>query len=250
MDEINLGTAHKLDQGQRIGVVLMVIFSILVVVAVVLQFRNNIWSVSRYRVPAGTYQTPEQIAANTEAAQKTTDTDGDGLTNWDENNIYQTSAYIRDTDSDGIDDGTEVKKGTNPLCAEGTQCEVTAPVVTPVTTETTSAPTTANTNSAAIDATALRQQLVASGLPKDKLDQLSDAELISLYQETQKETGGTATTPATGAGQLNFTPAQMRDLLRQGGVAEKDLAKLSDDQISTAFNEIVKNGLANDKSAP
>jgi|GEM_PF-5932909 len=43
------------------------------------------------------------------------DTDGDGLSDWDELNIYNTNATNPDTDGDGVSDGDEVNNGTNPL---------------------------------------------------------------------------------------------------------------------------------------
>ena len=45
----------------------------------------------------------------------TTDTDGDGLSDLDESNIYYTNPTLADTDGDGTDDGTEVAQGTDPL---------------------------------------------------------------------------------------------------------------------------------------
>jgi len=47
------------------------------------------------------------------------DTDGDGLTDGDEVNIYSTIPTNPDTDGDGIDDGTEVANGTDPLFPAG-----------------------------------------------------------------------------------------------------------------------------------
>lgn len=52
------------------------------------------------------------------------DSDGDGLYDWDETNVYGTGAYTFDTDRDGIGDGDEVYLGTNPRVAN------TAPVRT------------------------------------------------------------------------------------------------------------------------
>ncbi len=48
-----------------------------------------------------------------------TDTDGDGLTNSDELNIYLTNPFLRDTDGDGFGDGVEVGAGTNPNNSSG-----------------------------------------------------------------------------------------------------------------------------------
>jgi hypothetical protein len=46
------------------------------------------------------------------------DNDGDGLTNYEERYVYHTNAEIADTDGDGVDDGTEIKDGRDPLIAE------------------------------------------------------------------------------------------------------------------------------------
>jgi len=46
---------------------------------------------------------------------KNIDSDGDGLSNNDEKNIYGTDPKKADTDSGGINDGQEVKQGLNPL---------------------------------------------------------------------------------------------------------------------------------------
>lgn len=50
------------------------------------------------------------------------DTDGDGISDWEESNVYGTSAYLVDSDGDGINDKDEVNAGTNPTCPEGKQC--------------------------------------------------------------------------------------------------------------------------------
>jgi Bacterial TSP3 repeat len=42
------------------------------------------------------------------------DSDGDGLSDVDEKNVYHTDPNRKDSDRDGGDDGSEVKNGTNP----------------------------------------------------------------------------------------------------------------------------------------
>lgn len=46
---------------------------------------------------------------------KKADTDGDGLKDGEEINIYYTDTLKIDTDGDGIPDGKEVRDGTDPL---------------------------------------------------------------------------------------------------------------------------------------
>ncbi len=69
---------------------------------------------------------PQQPKPTTEdlarEALKHRDTDGDGLSDYDELFKYGTSPYLKDTDSDGIPDNVEIKNGTNPLCPEGKTC--------------------------------------------------------------------------------------------------------------------------------
>ncbi len=43
------------------------------------------------------------------------DTDGDGLSDGDEVNLYHTNPLVADTDGDGIPDGVEIATGTDPL---------------------------------------------------------------------------------------------------------------------------------------
>jgi len=43
------------------------------------------------------------------------DTDGDGLHDGDEVNVYGTDPAVADSDGDGVSDGAEVAAGTNPL---------------------------------------------------------------------------------------------------------------------------------------
>ena len=52
------------------------------------------------------------------------DTDHDGLNDFEELSFYETSPYLPDTDSDGLDDKLELDQGTNPLCPEGGDCEL------------------------------------------------------------------------------------------------------------------------------
>jgi len=55
-------------------------------------------------------------------ALKQKDTDHDGLSDYAEINIYKTSPYLADSDSDGIPDAIEIAQGTDPNCPKGQTC--------------------------------------------------------------------------------------------------------------------------------
>lgn len=59
----------------------------------------------------------EALVPSTVASEPdiTTDTDGDGLSDYEEVNTWKTDPSLSDTDGDGYDDATEVKGGYNPL---------------------------------------------------------------------------------------------------------------------------------------
>jgi hypothetical protein len=63
-----------------------------------------------------------QDQAEIEREQQRTDTDGDGISDWHELNVFKTSPYIRDSDSDGEPDNIEIAKGTDPNCPKGEVC--------------------------------------------------------------------------------------------------------------------------------
>lgn len=131
-----------------------------------------------------------------EAALINLDTDGDGLTDNEERNLYGTSPYLDDSDSDNISDRAEIEAGTNPNCAAGQQCNVQdVPAVTNSATGTIivsepdasvdagDANTLQTMMSGQADAAQLRALLLDSGADAAMLQSLSDAELLQTYQE-------------------------------------------------------------------
>lgn len=126
------------------------------------------------------------------------DTDGDGLSDYEEQSLYNTSAYLTDTDGDGISDRDEVNQGTDPLCATGAECNNEIKVADNKN-NITIIPEVSNnlslSNSGEIDgimnsmllgqasAEELRVLLLASGVDEQMLAELSDEELMSSYQD-------------------------------------------------------------------
>lgn len=139
----------------------------------------------------------QQAAKEQEAAalaERTKDTDGDSLTDWDEINIYKTSPYLVDTDGDGLSDFDEVRKGADPLCAEGANCGLLATnpesIITPEIETTDTTPASLIDQELLIlalsgegDADTIRQILLQGGANPEQVELLSDEDLLSMYEE-------------------------------------------------------------------
>jgi hypothetical protein len=73
-------------------------------------------------IPAPTPVTPGSTSTTGQPGMNPndkTDTDGDGLTDYQEVSIYHTNPFVADTDGDGLTDGDEVNVWhTNPLIAD------------------------------------------------------------------------------------------------------------------------------------
>ncbi len=117
-------------------------------------------------------------------AEQQRDTDNDGLTDYLETQVYGTSAYLADTDSDGFSDKQEVDQGTNPVCPEGRDCSLISgdqEIQTP-TENAVSAPPEVLTVDQAL-AQEIRSMLVDEGVSAAEVSQLSDEDLLSLFQD-------------------------------------------------------------------
>lgn len=148
------------------------------------------------------YVTSAEKESEQVAIQRLSDTDNDGISDYDELRIFATSPYIADSDSDGRTDGAEIAEGGDPNCAMGKTC---------VTSETIQAGATAafleaqapEAPSAEVptveDAVGVLQQLSVeevralladSGLEQDVLASLSDEQIMQLYQEALSQAAG------------------------------------------------------------
>jgi hypothetical protein len=150
------------------------------------------------------------------------DTDGDGLSDWEEKNKFDTSPYLEDTDGDGITDKKEIEQGTNPNCPEGQECDGLSinsmpeqkDVLnldksdqeetvnqTPVSTSSTSSDRHfINTQDISVDsvdqeslkevmkgdasADKIRRVLEEAGMSREVIDQISDEKLMQSYEES------------------------------------------------------------------
>jgi len=182
-----------LSHNQKKALLVLAFFSLVVLIFGVWNIRHQIYSPFDYSRSLAT--TENAAATSTTANDYTTDTDKDGISDYEEINVYSTSPYLEDTDSDGFNDKDEILHGTDPNCASGQVChEVLLSTSTPTstvsniqTTETT--PTTGSSSLESMleggsDAASLRQLLLDNGMDKATLDQISDEDLMKSYLES------------------------------------------------------------------
>lgn len=109
------------------------------------------------------------------------DTDGDGLPDERELQIYGTSPYIADSDSDGLPDGQEVTAGSDPLCA-GSSCGALVQTAPPAGVGSAGTQLESTVDPASVTPEQLRQLLRDSGLSTEQVDSLTDEELAAAWQ--------------------------------------------------------------------
>lgn len=128
-------------------------------------------------------------------AERTKDSDGDGLTDYDETNGYKTSPYLEDSDGDNISDFEEVRLNKDPLCAEGTICTSFTGTPTSTSTDIVASSTPAENVDQALlikalsgqgDANTMRQILLQGGADADQVKLLTDQDLMTMYAEVLK----------------------------------------------------------------
>ena len=168
------------------------------------------------------------------AGLKTKDTDGDGLSDYDEVYIYNTSPYLLDTDSDGIGDGQEVKKGTDPNCPPDQDCRGVR-LVTPDTKISDLFPQFSDSTITLKEKTVkdFRAVLLQQGFDKDKLAAIDDDTLVLLLGEVLKAQDEINGTPTTTASTL-LTPADIdkaRQLLVELGAPQNEVNSLSNEEV-------------------
>jgi len=177
---------------------------------------------------------------------KQQDTDGDGLDDYDELYLYETSPYLPDTDSDGVPDGTEIANNTDPNCPKGQDCSL----ITPDNTQSlVSLPASADN----LTPDQLRALLLQAGLTQEQLSAVDDATLTGLYNQVLQEKSSTVA-DVNASNNLNdlqpaqeasgYTADQIRQLLKEQGVTDAELSNISDEELLQGWQELINQGVA------
>lgn len=217
-----------LSRQQKYALVFLCSFVLVIMGAAMYNFKKVLKS-SEIKAPQQEIPT-DNVVVNSQnlASADKSDTDKDGLSDYDERNIYRTSAYLSDTDGDGSGDGDEIKSGSDPLCAAGQNCANT----TPVTNKDWSG---AGSSSAAVSGN------VAGDFTPEQLQQM---------QLVQQLSNGAAPTQSSGLPGASDSQAQtilngqadaatLRASLISSGIPKADLDKISDDILLKNYSELL-----------
>lgn len=140
------------------------------------------------------FKTPAQLEAERLEETKSKDTDGDGLNDYEESRVYQTSPYLADSDSDGVDDKVELAKGDDPNCPTGKSCGGLGLAAAVGAADSASAAAQlAEQEKEALQKfmnptpEQVRQLLLQAGVKPEELQGIDDATLLELYRQSLVE---------------------------------------------------------------
>lgn len=233
--------------------------------------------------PLVSSQSTSSFEQNDELSQiielQTKDTDNDGLTDYDEINIYGTSPYLEDTDGDGFSDKQEIETGNDPNCLPGEKCYSAEEAeleqtdqerlyelygVESETGEQDKYEEMFGESGLDITPEFLRQELLDSGVSQDVLNQYSDDDLMRIYSESvlgidfeqyELEEGGQDIQEIEESEKTDqelelteedfellnlLTADQVRKLLIESGADEEVLNQFSDEELIAIYKEVIK----------
>jgi thrombospondin type 3 repeat protein len=171
------------------------------------------------------------------------DTDGDGLSDYEEKYIYGTSPYLSDTDSDGVSDYEELSAGQEPLCAGdtcGLEDETNLEIL----------------NSDFIEKTnldELKSRLIEAGYPITEINRLSQEDLNLIYNEVEKTINSEDSLNTEETLKEEFNPSteeleelrnlpidQIKLLLIEGGASNEQLESISEEELRDLYLEVLQ----------
>jgi hypothetical protein len=212
--------------------------------------------------------TQEQEQEQEIAKLRASDTDSDGISDYDELYTYKTSPYLADSDGDGVDDLVELQAGNDPNCKTGELCtsllvnsdEINDSALTEGLIEGTF-DLISNTEEQTdiigpggdiaesirgLSATQIRQVLIEGGFNAEELAGFTDEQIIEIYAEIigEFESSGQLDEIIDQSQQdaqnaQSISAPEMRQVLIEGGFDPAELDALTDEQITSLYNQIL-----------
>lgn len=198
-----------MTQQQKVSVIALGVFAIAAITLGLLHVNQGLVGAVAWKPKAKTVEQTQKKKEDTFADLQSKDTDGDGLNDYEELNVFTTSPYLTDTDGDNIDDAKEIQAGKDPNCPEGKKCgaedvaivgaEQAAPSFGLGATAELKQPEVPKElqqllTGDGVDARTIRAFLAQSGAKEELLKDVSDEDLMALYSEAleefQKQGGG------------------------------------------------------------
>ena len=188
---------NNITTNQKIAVAFLLFFTFVVVFLWSIQFRSNL-------MPTREPVLNTQDQAVSPVTKENKDTDGDGLLDIDELNIYKTSPYLEDSDSDGFSDAEEVNSNNDPNCPIGRICatalikndldseflkdmQEAEDIVNSIVEDRQEKTDLSGILSGKSDAETLRASLISAGVDHKMLEQISDEDLLKAYKDILDE---------------------------------------------------------------
>jgi hypothetical protein len=190
----------------KMGFVFLLISMIIVIIVWYIDFKTRI-NYSAVLEQAKQSSEEKIITENSVSSDKTKDTDSDGLSDYDESNIYKTSPFLQDTDGDNLSDYEETVNGSDPNCPDGQTCYQSEEDVSKST-----------------------ENLVIS-------EQLNDQNTVSNSDKNLTEEEKSVLEQAFT--EKNMTAEGIRSFLIENGVKEDDLKDFSDEQLLETYNSLM-----------
>lgn len=267
--------AENTEKIDRVSLWIIGIIGFMAIFGGILQIRSHLY-VHERTVIASFYSNLENIQGNDEflsnssAAQQLLasadeDSDGDGINNAEEETVYGTSPYLKDSDSDGVTDDEEINNNTNPTCPEGEECgQAQTGGDGSVSTQAQAAFSQLNPDAAAlfkengeVDVEALRKLMIEQGVPEEEVNKLTDDELVKLVQETMKNQEDASTNPTAQGGDTGtvegaqqyadslrgLTTDEKRKFLLDSGLSQEQIDQFTDEQVEALINQTVEETL-------
>ena len=189
------------------------------------------------RVDAENAKSIEPVLSSEEEDLRSKDTDEDGVNDYEELNIYITSPYLADSDSDDLNDKQEIDNGTDPNCPTGKTCFNSF-----VTSDTEDSSTVSPIATDLPTPEELRDLLRLSGkFSEADIVAFSDDELLKFYRDTIGDQPlKTPVSIETKTKAEDYTPAELRIILIENGVPENIVSSLSDEELLSFFKQAWK----------